>query len=639
MQPGIDEELGLCHTLRDSPSLPVLMPDATPSRSPAHRAHEGWKACCAWLENLPPFWTAYALTLTETVGATILALPIAVASIGPMAGVVLLVLFGLMNMVTIAFMAEAITRSGTIRYGNAFIGRLANDYLGGAASMMITLALATICLVVLQAYYIGFSTTLENATGVPAPLWVAFLFCLGLYYLKQGSITATTSSALVVGAINVALILALTLLAARHLRLENLLYLDVPLLSARGFEPSVLHLVFGVIMTAYFGHLSVGNCAKVVLRRDASGRSLLWGAVAAQATAMLLYCAWVVAVNGAIAPQSLMHEAGTALAPLAASAGPVVHVLGSILVTLGLGMASIHFSLALFNMTHEWLPRRFFVYRPHTNGERSKDPEDARNTLSSSRRFLIGVIPVVLSFLIAEWLLITGSGSFAGLLGFLGIIAISLLTGIFPVLLLIASRRKGEHMPGVVYRFLGNRLLLASVYLLSLASIFLHGLVIWEHPFPRTVALIVGTAIVVLSVVLLRRGGFARRLIIELREDIGWGAHAWFATSIAGQSLTTDIELNSSLGQEHFCTTEGRIQPLSVLQGASFSWKTSMPPVEVKVWVHSVTPEGHSRSLTSRFAVHRNGVVEQFHQTASEEPLVLPLGQAPSKIEVMFTGD
>jgi hypothetical protein len=47
------------------------------------------------LENLPPFWMAFALTLTETVGASILALPIALAGIGPLAALVLLIVLGL----------------------------------------------------------------------------------------------------------------------------------------------------------------------------------------------------------------------------------------------------------------------------------------------------------------------------------------------------------------------------------------------------------------------------------------------------------------------------------------------------------------------------------------------------------------
>jgi Transmembrane amino acid transporter protein len=75
-----------------------------------------WKKLSSWLEHLPPFWTAYALTFTETVGASILALPIALAGVGPLPGVVILLVMGVINMLTIAAMAEAVTRNGSIRY-------------------------------------------------------------------------------------------------------------------------------------------------------------------------------------------------------------------------------------------------------------------------------------------------------------------------------------------------------------------------------------------------------------------------------------------------------------------------------------------------------------------------------------------
>lgn len=39
---------------------------------------------------------------------------------------------------------------------------------------------------------------------------------------------------------------------------------------------------------------------------------------------------------------------------------------------------------------------------------------------------------------------LTGTGSFTGILGFLGVIIHSLMSGIFPALLLAANRRKGE---------------------------------------------------------------------------------------------------------------------------------------------------------------------------------------------------
>ena len=82
------------------------------------------------IEALPPFWLAYALTLTETVGGGILALPIALAAFGPVGATLALVFFGAVNTLTVAALVEAITRNGNMRYGSAFFGRLIGDYLG-----------------------------------------------------------------------------------------------------------------------------------------------------------------------------------------------------------------------------------------------------------------------------------------------------------------------------------------------------------------------------------------------------------------------------------------------------------------------------------------------------------------------------
>jgi hypothetical protein len=108
----------------------------------------------------------------------------------------------------------------------------------------------------------------------------------------------------------------------------------------------------------------------------------------------------------------------------------------------------------------------------------------------------------------AEALLLTGFGSFTGLLSFVGVVVVSLLAGVFPVLLLIASRRRGELVPGVVYRLLGHPLLLGVVYLIALGGVLLHGLLIWDHALLRAGALFAATLMVVMSVLLVRGGMF-----------------------------------------------------------------------------------------------------------------------------------
>jgi amino acid permease len=776
------------------------------------------------LESLSPFWTAYALTLTETVGAGILALPIALAELGPLAGVVLLLIFGLFNVLTVAFMAEAVSRSGAIRYGSGFIGRAVEDYLGSAGSLVLSVGLMIICFVMTLAYYIGFASTMADATAIPVEAWVALLFLVGLYFLRRESLDATVASALLVGAINIGLILILSVLSLTRLSVQNLLYLNLPFVNGRPFDASILQLIFGVVFTAYFGHLSVSNCGRVVLRRDTSGRSLIWGTVAAQGTAILLYSLWVVAVNGAIEPASLAGLSGTALAPLADRLGPIVYVLGSIFVLLGMGMASIHMSLGLFNLVRERIPSRHqpvvslarrrgrlilhskkragaesgprlgltylglaappgrspqpqfrldlqlgdrthrldlsfaerwdaselperlgdqprpdielslevddvepesvslrvssplklayegewdtcglgaadllalpdswrslitwmmrqgevsladvvarlqqdrdgvramldaladegFVqesqgsqgsrYRvrlapkaksqlsqetwqtlgyevpaglaglPQPTGVRALASRIANTLLSERGRFLLSVSPVVLVFLLVEWLFLTGAESFAKPISFLGVIVVSLLTGIFPVLLLLSSRRKGELVPGVVYRILGNPILLGAIYLISLSSLFLHGLVIWEGPVERGGALLVGVVMVVLTVTMLRRGAFAPRAVVRLVEDEGEEGAASFSVLAGGRPLESDVRLGYASGEQHLHAAGGPVADFGSLRHATFALPTRKFR-ELRVWAHRITREGNSEGMAALLNVQQGDETAHF---------------------------
>jgi amino acid permease len=806
------------------------------------RLRAAWTGLSERLEHLPPFWTAYSLTLTETVGATILALPIALAAVGPLPGLMILVVLGLVNILTVAFMAEAISRSGTIRYGSAFLGRVVGDYLGPGGSLVFTVSLFVLCLLILPVFYIGFAATLEDATRVPASIWVAVLFVAGLYYVRRQSLTATIASALVVGAINIGLIIALSSLAFTHAELDNLRYVNLPLVGGRPFDSSFVALVFGVVLAAYFGHTSVAICGRVVLHRDPTARSLIWGCVAAQATAILVYCLFVLAVNGAVAPEALANEAGTALSPLARQVGPVVLVLGSAFVVLGLGMSSITFALALFSVVRERLPsarpvviilprrraRLLFERRgrshargglrvalvylgldrgaprfrvdaeragstqrveatvprrwevlggsgasalderfPHLRDNRAKlsfelsdadeqsarlritsnmrvayegewdvvgfhlsevlalpdseaavvgwmtrqgevslgdvaerigsDAEAARAllaalvergvvvetsmagepryvaraaarrggrlseevwqalaepeatgtkvagqetttsvgrtrlleiVLSGTGRFAIGVAPVLAAFLAAEWMVLTDSGSFVGLLNFVGTIVVSLLAGVFPVLLLRSSRRKGEYVPAAVYRILGNPVLLGVVYLFFLASVLLHGLVIWDNPLERAGALLAGAVMVLMTVIMLRRGAFAARSNLELREDES-GQRATFVITAAGRPAVTNVRIEYPGREQRVRAAKGELPAFRSLRRLAFdAWPGHGEHVvtrELKIWTHRITAEHGSESLPARLKVHLGEETRDFDMELSQGQVILPL--------------
>jgi len=795
-----------------------------------------WNRLSGWLEHLPPFWTAYALTFTEIVGASILALPIALAGVGPLAGVVVLVVMGVINILTIAAMAEAVTRSGSIRYQGSYLGRLVQDYLGRAGSMLLTSMVVSICVIVLLAYYLGFSLTLADATPIPAEVWAGLLFLIGFYFVRRKNLHATISSALVIGAINLGLILILSVIALGHLRVENLSYLHVPFLGGRPFEPALLGLIFGVAFASYFGHFSVNSCARTVLARDPSGRSLLWGCIAAQASAMVLYILWVVAVNGAIPPRTLTGFSGTALTPLAHLVGPAVIILGTIYAILAMGMASIHFSLALFFTVREWIPgrsrhilvlgrrqgkliftprgkanvslaltylglkgthpqfrldlqlegdtRRFEVevhdtweaaatllaestpkLPPHTiqltfniltasadtvrvqfvtpmrmvyegtwdtlgfdflemadtpetpdmafiswlAGREQANVEEVANFLEQSEqasqtvlnrlveqgilletrergqtsyhvhfsarrkrqatpaiwqaldgfekvathkqdtaqsmkkrmwlsrmrelirgeqaRSWLALSPLLLIFLLAEWLFVQKLESFSQVLGFVGVVAVAVMAGVFPVLLLLASRRKGEYVPGFVLPFLAHPGVAGSIYLVAVGVLFLHGFFIWQNAFQRVVAILVGVVILAMTYLMVRKGVFARRLVIEVRQEpaVTEQSGGTFMVTDCGQQATqARVVLDYADRERAYQAACGAIPEFPELRSAKFHVPGTKAQ-ELLVWVHRVTAEGQSEHLPALVKVSSGKAIREFHVDGAGKQVVFPL--------------
>ena len=534
------------------------------------------------LDALRAFWLAFVVTLI--IGAVNLALPIAVAGVGALPGIALVVVLGIVNVVTVVAMVEVVTRSGSIRFGGAFIGTVVADYLGSAASAILSVVLTAFSFGLLLIMYIGISTTLADATSVPATAWMILLFLVGLYFLTRGSLNATMASAIVITAINVALLLALSALALSHFRLENLTYINLPWSGAGSFDPLVLGALVGVVLDIFAAHILVAIFGKMLLERDPGGRSVVRGHAAGIGFAVLLNIVWVVAVSGAIAPDVLAGQTNTVLVPLAAEVGPLVRVLGAIFVILSMGLGLIQFSLALFNLARERIGQR--------------------EVWGGSRgRFVVALLPVIGVLVVAEWMVLTNSGSFAGLLGFLGVMVHSLMSGIFPVLLLAASRRKGEIVPGVTYRALGHPLVIGGIYALFLANLFLHGLVIWEEPLMRIGGVLMGLLILGVSAAIVRRGAFAPRIVVELREDRRHDGRSFLAVTADGLPAAADVRLGLADGEHRSHSTTDELPEFSTLRSVGVELPTTRAR-ELKIWAHTISAEGTSENLPVVVAVH-----------------------------------
>lgn len=457
-----------------------------------------WAKLSDRIENLPPFWTAFALTLTETVGAGTLALPIAFATVGPLAGIGLLVVLGLLNLLTVTYLAEASARNKSVRHGSAFVGQLVADFLGPSAALVMRLALFSFCCLILASYYTGFASTLSAATGMPAPLWVAVICVFGLAMIACKSLTGTVASALVVGTINILVVVLLSVLALGHASLDNLLSTGIATASPGEFEASNLQLVFGVVLVSYFGHLSVSNCAQTVLRRDPDGRSLKRGTAAAMLVAIVIYCFWTISIGSAIDGERLYTETGTALVPLAEQLGPEVFYLGIVFAVLGLSMSSVHYGLGIFNLTRELVSSAI-------------GPSETPSWWQAHASSAISCVPILIVFGYVQWTMFNGTASFTAPMELLGALVTPVLAGIFPVLLLMASRANGLSTTGArIPDVLSNSVILALIMLLSFAGILSHAILIWQQPIHRLAACMVIAILLWMMADLIRRNVFAR---------------------------------------------------------------------------------------------------------------------------------
>ena len=185
---------------------------------------------------LPPFWTAFALTFTETVGAGVLALPIAFAELGVFGAILVLLVLGAVNMLTIAAMSEAVARNGDVRYGRAYFGRLVSEYLGKPGLMILVPALLVLYTITIVSYAIGISSTLSDGIGFSPLIWLALLLAVMLFFLRKDSLDATIATALVVGICTIGLLLLISLLAAPHIYSANIQHSEIPFVDGRAIR-------------------------------------------------------------------------------------------------------------------------------------------------------------------------------------------------------------------------------------------------------------------------------------------------------------------------------------------------------------------------------------------------------------------
>jgi hypothetical protein len=243
----------------------------------------------------------------------------------------------------------------------------------------------------------------------------------------------------------------------------------------------------------------------------------------------------------------------------------------------------------------------------------------------------LSLSPLLLLFLLIEWLLVNKLVSFPQLLSIRGVVTVAVVGEAFPVLLLLASRRKGEHVPGMVLSFLANPVIAGGIYLLAIGSLFMHGLLIWQGPFQRGVALLVGIVLLITTYLIVRQGAFARRLVIEIRQDAAQEDIGTFTVTDSGRAARqARVRLGYAGGERVYQEALGVIPEFPALNSVTVHMLGTKAQ-ELKVWLHRMTPDGHSENLPALVEVSSGKEIREFHLDGVDKECVFPLRQVVKK--------
>jgi len=130
--------------------------------------------------------------------------------------------------------------------------------------------------------------------------------------------------------------------------------------------------------------------------------------------------------------------------------------------------------------------------------------------------------------------------------------------------------------------------------------------------------------VVVMTAVLTRRRGFARRMTIEVREELDGGGRALLSVTAGGRPVPADIFLSYPTQEVDLRANSARIPSFRELQEIRVRVKP-LPIRELKVLVHRVTPDGGSQAVPATVEVREDGQVSRTANIKAGQPLIVPV--------------
>jgi hypothetical protein len=139
---------------------------------------------------------------------------------------------------------------------------------------------------------------------------------------------------------------------------------------------------------------------------------------------------------------------------------------------------------------------------------------------------------------------------------------------------------------------------------------------------------------VAMTVTMVRRGAFAPRVNIELRD----GTPATFAVTAAGRPAVSDVRLEYPEGGQRLQAAGGEVPAFHSLRRAMFQIRPPAAgiavPRELKVRAHKITADHDSQAMPAHVTVNVGDKIHHVDLELLHGQIVLPLTHPSCSVEI-----
>ncbi|MBD2000004.1 hypothetical protein H6G00_25895 [Leptolyngbya sp. FACHB-541] len=209
------------------------------------------------------------------------------------------------------------------------------------------------------------------------------------------------------------------------------------------------------------------------------------------------------------------------------------------------------------------------------------------------------------------------------------VLSLSVINGLI-VMAIARAARNGSVHPEDAY--------LGVLTIPLLASLFVHGAVIWQYPTSFWVGALVSILLLAIPLMLIRQGILTSRTVLELRQDTRTDRQSTFSLTSNGQPLAAQVCLSYARGAIHLQTSAGTVFDAPLLHFASFLLPTRFTR-ELRVSAYQITANGRYEGLSAFLEVNNGGETKQYDLSLTNGRLLLPLTGKMCNLKVIFIQD